>query len=80
MKWLEKRIIIDIQGNECLVIASLGDVIANLPQGNDLAGVKRHSTIRGCRTCNAAKDSWTSEDLDLSLVSRYHHLTDDQFL
>lgn len=79
MKQLENGIIMDIQGNECIIIASLGDVTADLPQGNDLAGVKRHGAIRGCRTCNATKNSWTSEGLDLSLISRYHHLSDSQF-
>ena len=79
MKQLEKGMIMDIQGNKSFVIASFGDVTADLPQGNDLTGVKRHSAIRGCRTCNAAKDSWTSEGLDLPLLSRYHHLTDSQF-
>jgi hypothetical protein len=47
MKKLEKGIIMNIQGNESFVIASLGDVTANLLQGNDLTGVKRHSAIRG---------------------------------
>jgi hypothetical protein len=79
MKQLEKGIIMDVQGNRSFVIASLGDVTADLPQGNDLAGVKRHGATRGCRTCNVTKDSWTSEGLDLSLVSRYHHITNDQF-
>ncbi|PKC00983.1 hypothetical protein RhiirA5_253760, partial [Rhizophagus irregularis] len=60
MKILEKGKIMNVQGNECVVIASLGDITADLPQGNDLAGVKRHSANRGCRTCNAAKDSLTS--------------------
>lgn len=79
MKQLEKGIIMDVQGNRSFVIASLGDVTADLPQGNDLAGVKRHSAIKGCRTCNVSKDFWTSEGLDLSLVSRYHHITNNQF-
>jgi hypothetical protein len=79
MKQLENGIIMDIQGTESIIVASLGDVTADLPQGNDLAGVKRHGAIKGCRTCNVAKDSWTSEGLDLSLFSRYHHLTDRQF-
>ncbi|CAG8552242.1 21306_t:CDS:2, partial [Racocetra persica] len=42
MKKLEKGIIIDMQGNKSLVIANLGDMTADLPQGNDLAGIKRH--------------------------------------
>ncbi|RGB31937.1 hypothetical protein C1646_604847, partial [Rhizophagus diaphanus] len=54
IKQLENGIIMDIQGNKSLVIASLGDVTADLPQGNDLTGVKRHGAIRGCHTCNAA--------------------------
>ncbi|CAG8856826.1 4648_t:CDS:1, partial [Gigaspora margarita] len=50
MKQLEKGKIIDVEGSECLVIASLGDVTADLPQGNNLAEVKRHGATRGCRT------------------------------
>ena len=79
MKKLEKGIIMDVQGSNSLVIASLGDITTDLPQGNDLAGVKRHGAIRGCRTCNAKKDSWTSDGLNLSFIFRYHHLTDNQF-
>jgi hypothetical protein len=56
-----------------------GDVTADLPQGNNLARIKRHGATRGCRTCNATKDSWTTDNLDLLLISRYHHLTDSQF-
>lgn len=69
----------NIQGRTCLVIASLGDITADLPQGNDLVGVKRHGANKGCRTCNTAKDSLTLNDLDLPSVSRYHHQTDKQF-
>jgi len=79
MKELENGKIMNIQGTECFVIASLGDITADLPQGNDLVGVKRHSANRGCRTCNVTKDSLTSESFDLQLISRYHHQTDKQF-
>uniref|UniRef100_U9TWW1 BAH domain-containing protein n=1 Tax=Rhizophagus irregularis (strain DAOM 181602 / DAOM 197198 / MUCL 43194) TaxID=747089 RepID=U9TWW1_RHIID len=78
MKVLEKGKIMNIQGKECLVIASLGDITSDLVQGNDLAGVKRHGANRGCRTCNATKDSLTS-DVDLQLISRYHQQSDKQF-
>jgi len=78
-KTLENGKIMDVQGTKSIVIASLGDTTADLPQGNDLVGVKRHGATRGCRTCNAMKDSWTSDNIDLPLISRYHHLTDDQF-
>ncbi|CAG8670731.1 83_t:CDS:2 [Cetraspora pellucida] len=79
MKQLEKGKIMDVEGSECLVIASLGDVTADLPQGNDLAGVKRHEATKGCHTCNATKDSWTSDNINLSLISHYHHITNIQF-
>ena len=79
MKELEVGKIMDVQGTKCLVIASLGDITADLPQGNDLVGVKRHNANRGCRTCNITKDSLTSDRLDLKLVSRYYHQTDKQF-
>src|SRR5688572_2902654 len=69
----------NIQGNECIVMASLGDITADLPQGNDLVGVKRHGANRGCQTCSVTKDSLTSDGLDLPLISRYHHQLDKQF-
>src|ERR1043166_352311 len=50
MKTLEKETIMNIQGNACLVIASLSDIIADLPQGNDLVRTKRHGANKGCRT------------------------------
>ena len=79
MKVLENGKFMDVQGTKGIVFASLGDVTADLPQGNDLARIKRHGATRGCRTCNATKDSWTTDNLDLLLISRYHHLTDSQF-
>ncbi|CAB4485675.1 unnamed protein product [Rhizophagus irregularis] len=44
-----------------------------------MVGVKRHGANRGCRTCNATKDSLTSNKLDLQLISRYHHQSNKQF-
>jgi len=73
MKELEKGKTMNIQENECLVFVSLGDVIFDLPQGNNLIGVKRHNAYRGCKTCNMTKDSLTSDSLDLQLISRYYH-------
>ncbi|RGB29786.1 hypothetical protein C1646_766186 [Rhizophagus diaphanus] len=79
MKQLKEGKIMDIQGNKSFVIASIRDITVDLPQGNDMAGVKRHGATRGCRTCNATKDSWTANNLDLLLISRYKHLMDKQF-
>ncbi|RIB01880.1 hypothetical protein C2G38_2255935 [Gigaspora rosea] len=77
MKQLEQGVPINIQGCDHWVIASLGCTIADLPQGNDLVGVKRHSAIKGCRTCLIAKENSTDENLDIAKISRYHYSTND---
>ena len=41
------------------MIAGLGVVTADLPQGNDLAGVLRHNAAKGCRTCTVSQKSYT---------------------
>jgi len=79
MKRLEQGTLMNIQGRDCWVVASLGSVTADLPQGNDLAGVKRHGAIRGCRTCSVAKENATDDNLDIYSISRYHHITNTQF-
>ncbi|UZO05405.1 uncharacterized protein OCT59_025755 [Rhizophagus irregularis] len=79
MKRLEKGILMNIQGIDCWIIASLGCVTADLPQRNDLAGVKRHGAIRGCRICLVTKENSTDLILDIASVSRCHHITDSQF-
>jgi hypothetical protein len=79
MKRLEQGMVMNVQGENCWVVASLGCVTADLPQGNDLAGIKRHGAIRGCRTCLVAKANATDENLDIANFSRYHHITDSQF-
>ncbi|CAG8855036.1 4976_t:CDS:2, partial [Gigaspora margarita] len=61
---LESGQLMNIQGQEYWVIASLGVVIADLPQGNDLASVKRHSANKGYQTCQVSKEHSTNNDLD----------------
>ncbi|CAG8854904.1 30724_t:CDS:2, partial [Gigaspora margarita] len=51
IKFLESGQLMNIQDQEYWIIASLGVVIADLSQGNDLAGVKRHSANKGYQTC-----------------------------
>ncbi|UZO02580.1 uncharacterized protein OCT59_021059 [Rhizophagus irregularis] len=63
---------------DCWIVAGLGCVTTDLPQGNDLTGVKRHGAIRGCRTC-LAKENATDTTLDIASISRYHHITNIQF-
>ncbi|KAF0474142.1 serine/threonine protein kinase [Gigaspora margarita] len=78
IRHLKEEKIMDVQGTKSLVIASLGDITSDLLQGNDLVGVKRHNTTKGCCTCSIDKNFWTSNN-DLLLNSRYQHLTDKQF-
>jgi hypothetical protein len=42
MKEFEKGKIMTVQGRNAWVIAGLGVVMADLPQGNDMAGVLRY--------------------------------------
>jgi len=79
MKRLEQGVLMNIQGRDCWIIASLGSITADLPQGNDLVGVKRHGAIRGCRTCLVVKENATDDNLDIPSISRYHHITNIQF-
>ena len=46
IKILEKGKIMNIQGIKSFIIASLGDITADLPQGNDLVRVKWHNAIK----------------------------------
>ena len=79
MKKLEQGIIMTVNGKDAWIIASLGVVTADLPQGNDLVGVKRHNAIKGCRTCTISQESYTNVEQDVLATSRYHHIVNMQF-
>jgi hypothetical protein len=79
MRRLERGTLMNVQGRDCRIVASIGSVMADLPQGNDLVGVKRHNAIRGCRTCLVTKEKATDDNLDIPSISRYHHITNAQF-
>ncbi|KAF0479486.1 hypothetical protein F8M41_023875 [Gigaspora margarita] len=95
MKRLERGTLMNIQGNdywylpfilfirdECeifRVVTSLGCVTTDLPQGNNLVGVKWHGVERGCRTCLVTKENATINNLDIASISCYHHIANTQF-
>jgi len=79
MKKFEQGKIIKVQGQDAWVTAGLGVVTSDLPQGNDMAGVKRHNANKGCRTCSVSYESLTNCGQDVPKISRYHHITDEQF-
>ncbi|PKK57287.1 hypothetical protein RhiirC2_798310 [Rhizophagus irregularis] len=79
LKQLKKGKIMNVQGRDVWVIAGLGVVTADLPQGNDLAGVLRHRASKGCCTCSINKDLHTDLNQDFALLSRYNQITDSEF-
>uniref|UniRef100_U9UN50 Uncharacterized protein n=2 Tax=Rhizophagus irregularis TaxID=588596 RepID=U9UN50_RHIID len=64
---------------EVWVTGGLGLTTADLPQGNDLAGILRQNANYGCRTCEVFKENLTEIDYDIKKHGRYHHLTDNYF-
>jgi hypothetical protein len=77
---LQKGLYIKINNEDYWIVGGLGVVTADLPQGNDLAGVLRHNANFGCRTCKVSKEELTLLDHDILLHGRYHHITDVEFL
>ena len=57
----------------------MGVVTSDLLQGNDMVRVLRHNTNRGCRTCTISKDSLTDNTQNIPKISRYHHITNNEF-
>ncbi|GES82123.1 hypothetical protein GLOIN_2v1790377 [Rhizophagus clarus] len=45
--------LMEVNGQDAWVIASLSVVTADLPQGNDMCDVLQHNANKGCRTCTA---------------------------
>ena len=68
-----------IKEEEVWVTGGLGLIIADLPQGNDLAGVLRQNANHGCRTCEVFKDDLTTLNFNIKKHGRYHHITDAYF-
>ncbi|CAB4407123.1 unnamed protein product [Rhizophagus irregularis] len=80
MKELEKGKVMTVQGQDAWIIAGLGVVTADLPQGNDITGVLRHNANKGCRTCKTTKESLSAHNQDIVTTLRYHHITDEEIL
>ncbi|GBC36031.2 hypothetical protein GLOIN_2v1790940 [Rhizophagus irregularis DAOM 181602=DAOM 197198] len=80
MKELEKGKVMTVQGQDAWIIAGLGIVTADLPQGNDMTGVLRHNANKGCRTCKTTKESLSAHNQDIVITLRYHHITDEEIL
>jgi hypothetical protein len=77
---LQKGFYVKICNEDYWITGGLGVVTADLPQGNDLAGILRHNANFGCRTCKASKEELTLLNFDIQQHGRYHHITDNEFL
>ncbi|CAB4421621.1 unnamed protein product [Rhizophagus irregularis] len=76
---LEHGFIITINNKKYWLTGGLGIITADLPQGNDIAGILRHNAKHGCRSCYAAKEDLTNISFDTILNGRYHQITNIQF-
>ncbi len=54
-------------------------VMADLPQGNDIAGILRYNANLGCRSCKATKNELSNISFDIYSNGRYHQITDKEF-
>ncbi|CAG8637553.1 10226_t:CDS:1, partial [Paraglomus occultum] len=57
----------------------IGCITADLPQGNDLAGIKRHDANFDCRTCFAHQNQLTDSHFDYLSGARFRQITDCQY-
>ncbi|CAB4404894.1 unnamed protein product [Rhizophagus irregularis] len=80
MRKLQDGIIMtNCHGEEVFISGGLGMCTADLPQGNDLTGIRRHNAYYGCRSCEVSQDDLTNLLFDIQANGRYCHLTDYQF-
>ena len=62
------------------VIGGVGCVTTDLPQGNDLADVKRHGANHGCRTCNVPNNKYTDQNYDYIKNARFQQQTNERVI
>ncbi|PKY26618.1 hypothetical protein RhiirB3_389688 [Rhizophagus irregularis] len=72
-------IMYNCNGEEVFVSGGLGMCTADLPQGNDIAGVRRHNADRGCRSCEITQEKIGDINFDIYMNCRYCHITDLQY-
>ncbi|PKK61347.1 hypothetical protein RhiirC2_791919 [Rhizophagus irregularis] len=77
MQILQNGIIMTNYNEDKVIISGgLGMCIADLPQGNDLAGIRRHNTDHGYCTCEVTQEDLNNTYFDIQLNGRYCHIMD----
>jgi len=79
MKLQDGIIMTNFDSEEVFVSGGLGMCTADLPQGNDMAGIRRHNADHGCRSCEVSQDDLSNLNFDIRINGRYCHITDQQF-
>ena len=77
---LEKGVMMHIKEETVWVIASIGLVTADMPQGNDLCDVKKQGALYGYRNCLVPKDQLTDNTFDRIHFSHFNHITNEHFI
>jgi hypothetical protein len=77
---LEKGVTMKMNDEDVWVIASVGLVTADMPQGNELSDVKKQGALHGCRNCLVSKDQLTDDTFDRIRFARFEHITKQRFL
>ncbi|KAF0551527.1 hypothetical protein F8M41_023288 [Gigaspora margarita] len=80
IKRLESGLIMKTLIGDAWVMGGIGCITADLPQGNNLADVKRHSANHGCRTCNVPNDQYTNFNYNYVYNARFNQQTEDRFI
>jgi hypothetical protein len=78
-KLQDGMIMSDCNGEKVFVSGGLGMCTADLPQGNDIAGVRRHNADHGCRSCEITQGRLGDVHFDIHKNGRYCHITNLQF-
>ena len=77
---LEKGVTMEMNNEMVWVIASIGLVTADMPQGNDLSDVKKQGALYGCRNCLSPKDHLTDNTFDRIWFLCFDHITKEHFI
>ena len=77
IKSLENGIVMQTLDGNAWVTGGIGCITVDLPQGNDLADVKRHGANHGCRTCNVSSTQYTDPTYNYVKNARFQQQTDE---
>ena len=63
----------NVNNERIWVTGELGNIISDLPKGNEQAGVKNHNANYGYRNCTIHRNELHDISFDILANGRYHH-------